>query len=355
VNDARSKTAWAAYLVGHGPLREPRPIELQLMRIFRYQSLLGLKEEFRNLWREYHYYIDLNYPRLKPSYQREKFPQFQQLVDDLEARSIGLVLIDVQESDGFYDSYSWIRHGLTNAGVRVVNVFYDSEKLLEECIQVQYRGHGHLQEVDDGSDFVNFFPALGAAIGRAALDPGFRLSDRRSEQFEAAIRHLHRIGERNPYSAGREPFIQGDLTAEWFRRFHEIQKKERIERMRHEQLFRLAPRMAGLLIDEGLHPFAEVRSADEFTKAEELVKQLGLEKTVEDRCVSYVFHGDGFDVYADIRSKPKLFFYIYKLPKQAKSSDKSNAYFELRDRFTRDIRGKWHAALSTAMRRHAGK
>jgi hypothetical protein len=353
MSETISKTAWAAYLVGHGPLREPRPIELQQMRILRYRSLLGFKEEFRALNREYYFYIDLNYPRSKPSYQRENFPQFDQLVDDLEARAIGLVLIDVKESDGFYDSYSWIRFALTNAGVRVVNVFYDSERVLEEIIEGQYRGQGHIEEVDDASDFVNFFPTLSAAIGRAALDPGF--GNRREVQFEAAANYLHRIGDRNPYSAGREPFIQEDLTDEWFRRLHEIQTKERMQRRQHEQLFRFAPRMPGLLIDEGVYPFAEVRSVDEFAEAEERVKQLGLEKIVEDRCVSYVFHGDGFDVYADIRSKPKLLFYIYKLPKQAKSSDKSNAYFELPDRFTRDIPGKWRAALATAMRRYAGK
>jgi hypothetical protein len=349
------KTAWAAYLVGHGPLREPRPIELQQMRILRYRSLLGLKDEYRPFNREYYFYIDLNYPRSKPSYQRENFPQFHQMLEDLERRSIGLVLIDVKEFDGFYDSYSWIRHALTNAGVRVVNVFYDSERVLEECIEGQYRGQGHIEEIDDGSDFVNFFPTLSAAIGRAALNPGFQLDVRREEQFEAAMNYIHRIGERNPYSAGREPFIQEDLTDEWFRRLHETEAKERVERRQHEQLFRLAPRMPGLLLDEGLDPFAAVRSADEFAKAEERVRTLGFERIVEDRCVSYVFHGDGFDVYADIRSKPKLLFYIYRLPKQAKSSDKSIAYFELPDRFTRDMPGKWRAALATAMRRYAGK
>jgi len=325
------------------------------MRILRYQSLLGSREEFQGFWRESYFYIDLNFPRSKPSYKRENFPQFHQLVNDLEARSIGLVLIDVRESDGFYDSYSWIRFALSNAGVRVINVFYDSENVLEEFVKERFRDLAHVEEVNDGSDFVNFFPTLSAAIGRAALNPGFRLVNRREEQFEEATNYLHRIGERNPYSAGREPFIQEDLTDEWFRRLREIEAKERIERRQREQLFKLAPRMRGLLIDEGLYSFAEVRSADEFAETEQRVKQLGLEKIVEDRCVSYVFHGDGFDVYADIRSKPKLLFYIYKLPKQAKSSDKSNAYFELPDRFTRDIPGKWRAALATAMRRHSGK
>jgi hypothetical protein len=171
MSETGSKTAWAAYLVGHGPLREPRPIELQLMRILRYQSLLGSRDEFRGYWWESFTYIDLNYPRSQPYYQRENFPQFHQMLGDLEVRSIGLVLIDVQESVGFYNSYSWIRHALTNAGVRVVNVFYDSEKLLEGCIKERYRGQAHIQEINDGSDFVNFFPALSAAIGRAALDP----------------------------------------------------------------------------------------------------------------------------------------------------------------------------------------
>ncbi len=43
-----------------------------------------------------------------------------------------------------------------------------------------------------------------------------------------------------------------------------------------------------------------------------------------------------------------------RLPKAAKSSDKSNAYVDLYDRSTRDIQGKWRAALATAMRHYAG-
>ncbi|HEY2468142.1 MAG TPA: hypothetical protein VGI45_09960 [Terracidiphilus sp.] len=100
-----------------------------------------------------------------------------------------------------------------------------------------------------------------------------------------------------------------------------------------------------MLIDEDLYLSAEVRNSDELAKAEELVKQLGLEKVAEDRCVSYLFHGKGFDIYADIRFKSKILFYIYMLPKQAKASNKSSTHFELPDRFTRDIEGKWRAAL----------
>lgn len=239
MSETESKTAWAAYLVGHGPLREPRPIDLQLMRILRYQSLLGSKDEFRAFWRESSIYVDLNYPCSKLSYQHESFPQFHQMLEDLEGRSIGLFLINVQESVGIYDSYSWIRNALVNAGARVVNVFYDSEKLIKEYIEERYRGQARVQEVDDGSDYVNFFPTLSAAIGRAALDLGFERGDRRRERFEAATSRLHRIGERNPYSAGREPFIQEDLTDDWFRRLEEVRAKERVERRQHEQLFRL--------------------------------------------------------------------------------------------------------------------
>jgi hypothetical protein len=355
MSEIGSKTAWAAYLVGHGPLREPRPIELQLMRILRYQTLLGSRDEFRGFWRESSIYVDLNYPRSKLFYRRENFPQFQKVLEDLEGRSIGLVLIDVQESAGPYDSYSWIREALMNVGVRVVNVFHDSEKLIKEYIEERYRGQGLVQEVDDGSDFVNFFPTLSAAIGRAALEPGFRLGDKGRERFEAATSRLDIIGERNPYSGGREPFIQEGLTDEWFRRLDKVRANERIERRQHEQLFRIAPRMPGLLIEEDIGILVEVRNSEELAKAEERVKQLGLEKIVEDRLISYVFHGNGFDVYADIRSKEKPLFYVYRLPKHAKSSDKSNVYFALHDRLTRDIQGKWRAALETAMSQYAGK
>ncbi|MFC5865035.1 hypothetical protein ACFPT7_22190 [Acidicapsa dinghuensis] len=325
------------------------------MRIERYQSLLGSKDEFRLVLGDCYTYIDLNYPRSKPLYPRDDFPQLRKLLADLERHSIGLVLIDLQETFGISESYSWIRHTLTNAGVRVVNAFYDSEDVLAESIAAQYRGQAHLQEIDDGSDFVNFFPALSAAIGRAALAPGLRLGERRNQQFEAAEKHFYRIGQRSPYSAGREPFIQEDLTDEWFRRVHEIRAKERTERRECEQLYRLAPRMPGLLLDEDLHLLSEVRNAEEFAKAEERVNQLGLAKVVEGRNNSYVFHGDGFDVYADIRFKPKIRFYIYRLPKQAKASSRSRVYFELHDRLTRDMAEKWRTALGTAMRRNTDK
>jgi len=350
MSELASKTAWAIYLVGHGPLREPRPIELQRMRIERYLSLLGSKDEFRHIWGDCYTYIDLNYPRSKPLYPRDDFPQFRQLLSDLESHSIGLVLIDVQESFGVSDSYSWIRHSLTKAGVRVVNAFYDSEGVLAECITAQYRGQAHLQEISDGSDFVNFFPALTAAIGRAALRPGLRFDERRNQQFEAAENHFYHIGEQSPYSAGREPFIQEDLTQEWFKRVFEAREKERAERRKHEQLYRLAPNMLGLLLDEDLHHFSEVRNAEELAKAEERITQLGLTKVLDAQHISYIFHGDGFDVYADIRSKPKILFYVYRLPKQAKSTSRSSVCFDLHDRLTRNLIEKWRTALAAAMR-----
>ncbi len=167
MSETGSKTVWAAYLVGHGPLRKPRPIELQLMRILRYQSLLGSRDEFRGFWRESYTYVDLNYPRSKAHYQRENFPQFHQMLGDLEDRSTGSVLIDVQEFVGIFDSYSWIRDALVNAGVRVVNVFYDSENLIKEYIEYieeRYRGQAHIQEVDDGY-------SAGLSKGRSGPSP----------------------------------------------------------------------------------------------------------------------------------------------------------------------------------------
>ena len=325
------------------------------MRIRRYLGLLESKDEFRCYLGAMHVYIDLNYPRSKRNYDREDFPQFHQMLEDLETRSIGLVFTDLQETVGFYDDYSWIRHSLTRVGVRVVNAFYDSEKVLEERLQAPFRGRAYVQEIDDGSDFVNFFPTLSASVARAALDQGSQFVGRQNDQFAAFSCQLDRIGERKPYIAGQEPFVQVELINEWHRRLEGLEAKERVERRQHEQIFRLAPRMRGLLIDEDSSSLSEARKPEELSWAEERVGTLGFERIVEDRCVSYVFHGDGFDVYADIRSKPKLLFYIYRLPKQAKSSDRSNAYFELPDRCTRDIPGKWRAALATAMRRYAGK
>jgi hypothetical protein len=199
---------------------------------------------------------------------------------------------------------------------------------------------------------VNFFPTLSSHIAKSALGLGFPFDQNQEKQLAAVRQRLNYLADRSPYSAGRHPFIQDELAESWWLRAKEIEAKARVERRQSEQLFRLAPRMPGLLIDEELGWSGEARNAQELVWAESRVTQLDFEKTLDGRCVSYKWHGDGVEIYADIRSKPKIIFYVYRLPKQEKLSDKSNLSFDLPDRFTRDLPKKWRTALTAAMGLH---
>jgi hypothetical protein len=59
--EAENEAGVAAYLVGHGPYRSPRLIELQWMRIRRYRGLLGTKYEMR--LNQLEAFVDVNLPR----------------------------------------------------------------------------------------------------------------------------------------------------------------------------------------------------------------------------------------------------------------------------------------------------
>lgn len=49
------------YLIGQGPYRNPKPIELQLMRIRRYVSALEKKFNVSFQYRDRDIFVDLNY------------------------------------------------------------------------------------------------------------------------------------------------------------------------------------------------------------------------------------------------------------------------------------------------------
>jgi hypothetical protein len=53
---------------------------------------------------------------------------------------IGLVFLDIEEEIGTSHYYGWISRTLKESGAQVVNVFYDSDKVLEAYLTEHFEG-----------------------------------------------------------------------------------------------------------------------------------------------------------------------------------------------------------------------
>lgn len=203
-------------------------------------------------------YIDINYPRADTKIDEQTFPSFFRLLSAVNEGLVGLVFVDIEEEIGPSHYYGWVAHSLKESGAQVVNAFYDSESVLEAHLSQHFEGQAYIGDVNDASDFVAFYPALSSKIALAAL----RSLHRHAEGCEKVTpkemwNALYDLKDLNPYAAGREPFIQEDLVFEWAEQVRAIELQAQVERRKHEQLFRLAPCMAGLLVDE--FPAASVK------------------------------------------------------------------------------------------------
>ncbi|MGA8530812.1 MAG: hypothetical protein WB622_13935, partial [Acidobacteriaceae bacterium] len=286
MREAENKAGVAAYLVGHGPLRSPRLIELQWMRIQRYRNLLGAKYETG--WTQLEAFVDINFPRAD-RITDQAFPSWYRLLEAVQDGKVGVVYLDIQEVVGTTHHYGWVPESLQKAGARVVNAYYDTDGALREFLAQRYRDQADVGEIDDTSDFVAFFPALSSGLSRAALRnvlhlPGCEKTPSANELWG----QLARLRDRNPYAAGRVPFIQEELEWEWSNLLHKVTESERAERRNRETLFKLAPGGMGLLVDEYPSSEATARTNDELLWAEQRIQsELQFEKVKDGNTVSY--------------------------------------------------------------------
>jgi hypothetical protein len=127
-------------------------------------------------------------------------------------------------------------------------------------------------------------------------------------------------------------------------------ESERAERRKRETLFKLAPVMAGLLIDEYPSSERDARTSDEVLWAERRIQSdLRFDKTADGNTISYTREVDECRVFADIRARGRITFYAYKLPRDAKKHDLSSCSFHLQDRFSRELAEKWNHAFAAAI------
>ena len=179
------------------------------MRIRRYRELLGDKYEGR--WKELETFIDINFPR-DHEINEQTFPSYYRLLTAVDDGLVKLVYIEVQLEIGTSQYYHWVAKALEDCGARVVNAFYDKDEVLRQSLVQSYRSQANPNEIDDASDFVAFFPALSSEISQASLRNVLHLPGCQKTSPDDLWSRLRHLRDRNPYAAGRVPFIQDEST-----------------------------------------------------------------------------------------------------------------------------------------------
>lgn len=217
----------AFYLIGHGPLRQPRLIELQHRRILRYWYALA--ERDRVAYSEPDLFIDLNTPRLGTADPiAEKLPALTSLVRAVEEKQYSTVFIDIDEGTTFKSGeYAFVRYGLRDAGAKVLSAFYDTEDVLKWKLNEMYGQDARLLDIDDPSDVVGFFPALASSIASTALRYEIQSFGKKSEEIDRIYSRLHELREMNIYAANRYPFVEERLHDEWARAARRREEEDR--------------------------------------------------------------------------------------------------------------------------------
>ena len=199
------KTKIAIYLVGHGPLHKPRLIELQHRRIMRVYELLGSRSTEKP-----GIYTDLNFPRTSEGpHKPEELPALMQLRQEIRTKKHTLVLVDLEDGVN-QGTLLFVRPALEEAGAKVVNVFYDDDRILERSLKDRFGKRASVDDVSDGSDLVGFFPGLAGEVSQAALRK--ELGRGGLPPISDRIENLKRL---KPYSGGKSPFIDDRLSLEW--------------------------------------------------------------------------------------------------------------------------------------------
>jgi hypothetical protein len=157
--------------------------------------------------------------------------------------------------------------------------------------------------VDDGSDFLCFFPAMAAAILSAVIE---HQQEGESREF---LDRYHRVtrsySESSPYRSGDWPFVEESILEKAW----ELKRKKDDEikryRLEHETGYRIGMERA--------EPSLTERTPEAAEFAEKRLQDLGFEKLIEDRIVTYCMQPDDNHVVIANPSKPeKLEFTAFR-------------------------------------------
>lgn len=199
----RVNEASAIYLVGHGSFQEPRLIELQYHRIMRY-----IEARDDNTESSPDIFVDLGIPRRSGQRTLDQLPNLRVLRD--RASSYTRIFIDIEDRD-FDNVSALVREALEGRGPKLLNVFYDDEKVMDRKLK-QIHGSARVDDLTDGSDFTCFFPTLTSEILKAALREEII-----AENPPSIWNRVSSLRAINPYKGGRKPFVEDRLRSEWTR------------------------------------------------------------------------------------------------------------------------------------------
>lgn len=279
----------ALYLIAHqGPLKRPRPVEIQHMRIRRYMDLLGELRGIHHHYRESEdIYVDFNFTGAG------EFPGLMRLGEAIAQHRYRAVFVDLAGPASFTGSsprdqaISRAEYTLGRLPVEVIDVSRDPAGVLKERLEELCGRHAQsmIWSMQDGShDMVCFFPGLAADVAAAVF---YRHEDREGPVAETIRRRIDLVEEDNPYRAGAVPSIPETLWRVYGERHREDQQQAaEARRASGETVYRIEPDGKPLLREEGLWSVS-ARSDESMAAAEARLAAFGFEKVTGGPAVSY--------------------------------------------------------------------
>ncbi len=349
VHQVRERRRCAIYLVGHGPLRGPRLIELQLVRIGRYMGALATKlgVDFEVVGT----FVDVNWHRAS-CWDVSEFPSFVELLGAIKDERVQSVVIDIEQGDPRnLTPYDIVVPLLRKSGAKAYNAHYDDEEALKSAIERRY-GPGSARGLwygpGDASDIVAFFPALVCSIGMQVMEDDERHSD--------TARRFRNLGEESPYASSQYPFLGTRLERRLIEEKLEREKREREQRRASgERLFLVDPGLPPVLLDEGLYFSEKARTDEQLRWAEaRLQNDLGVKRVIDGSVATYETHVDGYRILADPRRAGSISFRVFRSPSGRKNRRRKTTFpasgsFAIQDRWLHALKDKFDAAVRRAI------
>src|SRR5882762_5908140 len=104
---------------------------------------------------------------------------FMELWQSVRAKNHGLVFMDLEDGSRFNPGIlKFVRLLLEEAGAKVLNAFYDDERVFERMLKSRFGKRAQVDDVTDGSDMTAFFPGLTSEILIASLRLELQKEDR---------------------------------------------------------------------------------------------------------------------------------------------------------------------------------
>lgn len=197
----------AVYLLGHGPYREPRLLELQYLRIVRYCELFAMqRHQFVDIRATM---CDVNHPRVGSATTSclRDLPQLAALCAEIELGNIEVVFIDIAFGAAFNSGkYLGIPRALKHSGATVYNCYYDDEQILLTELRSRFGDLTNPSDLPrDYEEIVSLFPRLAAGVADEIVAQA--APNRENGTLQEVLTEISHKRAANPYKASKLPWM----------------------------------------------------------------------------------------------------------------------------------------------------